>query len=149
MSEAAAEKPRYRVPMVERTGMRRLEERRGLSKLLMPLEGNANHVDVMYLGAFCILAEAAAAGPGISILDTERFFPIVKDIAVDFHRMAASDVTGEYTLGESEIEALLADLERKGSAGYTAEVPMCDAAGELVATGRVTIKLLSHGWNKS
>ena len=146
MSEHTAQRT-YRVPMVERTGMRRLEERRGHSKLLMPLEGNANHVDVMYLGAFCILAEAAAAGPGISILDTARFFPIVKDIAVDFHRMAASDVTGEFTLTEEQIGGLLADLERKGSASYLAEVPMHDDAGMLVATGRVTIKLLSHNWS--
>lgn len=143
---AAAEKPVYRVPFVERTGMRRIEEGRGHSKLLMPLEGNANHVDVMYLGAFCVLAEAVAAGPGISILDTARYFPIIKDIAVDFHRMAASDVTGEYTLSDGQISGLLADLERKGSAGYTAEVPMHDADGALVATGRVTVKLLSHSW---
>ena len=142
----AAEKPVYRVPFVERTGMRRIEEGRGHSKLLMPLEGNANHVDVMYLGAFCVLAEAVAAGPGISILDTEKHFPIIKDIAVDFHRMAASDVTGEYTLSEDQIAALDADLTRKGSAGYTAEVPMQDADGNLVATGRVTVKLLSHDW---
>lgn len=140
------EKPVYRVPFVERTGMRRIEERRGHSKLLMPLEGNANHVDVMYLGAFCVLAEAVAAGPGISILDTERYFPIIKDIAVDFHRMAASDVTGEYTLSPDTIAALEADLEAKGSAGYTAEVPMHEADGTLVATGRVTVKLLSHNW---
>jgi acyl-coenzyme A thioesterase PaaI-like protein len=145
MNEQSAQRT-YRVPMVERTGMRRLEEARGHSKLRMPLEGNANHVDVMYLGAFCILAEAAAAGPGITILDTARFFPIVKDIAVDFHRMAASDVTGEFTLTEQQIGELLADLERKGSAGYLAEVPMHDEAGTLVATGRVTIKLLSHDW---
>ena len=142
----AAEKPVYRVPFVERTGMRRIEEGRGHSKLLMPLEGNANHVDVMYLGAFCVLAEAVAAGPGISILDTEKHFPIIKDIAVDFHRMAASDVTGEYTLSEEQIAALDADLARKGSAGYTAEVPMYDTESNLVATGRVTVKLLSHDW---
>lgn len=145
MSESAA-KPVYRVPFVERTGMRRIEERRGHSKLLMPLEGNANHVDVMYLGAFCVLAEAVAAGPGISVLDTARHFPIIKDIAVDFHRMAASDVTGEYTLSEEQIAAIDADLARKGSAGYLAEVPMHDAEGALVATGRVTVKLLSHDW---
>lgn len=138
--------PVYRVAFVERTGMRKLEERRGYSHLLMPLADNANHVGVMYLGAFCVLAEAAAAGPGISILDTARFFPIIKDIAVDFHRMAASDVTAEYALSEETIAALLADLERKGSAGYTAEVPMHDAEGALVATGRVTVKLLSHDW---
>ncbi|WP_324828519.1 PaaI family thioesterase [Qipengyuania zhejiangensis] len=144
MSEA----PVYRVPFVERTGMRRIEERRGHSRLLMPLEPNANHVDVMYLGAFCVLAEAAAAGPGISILDTTRYFPIIKDIAVDFHRMAASDVIGEFSLSEDAIADLLADLDRKGSATYLAEVPMHDADGVLVATGRVTVKLLSHEWKK-
>lgn len=142
------QQPKYTVPFVERTGMQRIEERRGYSHLRMPLEPNANHVNVMYLGAFTVLAEAAAAGPGISILDTRKYFPIVKDIAVDFHRMAASDVTAEFGLSENEMQGLLADLERKGSAGYTAEVPMHDADGVLVATGRVTIKLLSHGWSK-
>ena len=44
------------------------------------------------------------------------------------------------------LEALLADLERKGSATYIAEFPMHDADGTEVATGRVTVKLLSHGW---
>jgi len=148
MGAAEAEKPVYRVEFVERTGMRRLEEGRGHSKLLMPLAPNANHVDVMYLGAFCVLAEAVAAGPGISVLDTAKYFPIIKDIAVDFHRMAASDVTAEYTLSEGQIAGLLADLERKGSATYVAEVPMHDADGALVATGKVTVKLLSHGWSK-
>ncbi|UIP07732.1 PaaI family thioesterase [Erythrobacter sp. SDW2] len=141
-------KPRYRVEFVERTGMRRLEERRGYARLLMPLAGNENHVDVMYLGAYTVLAEAVAAVPGISVLDTARFFPIIKDISVDFHKSAASDVTAEYGLSDEHIEELLADLERKGSAGYVAEFPMHDADGTHVATGRVTVKLLSHGWKR-
>lgn len=144
----AQDKPAYRVAFVERTGMRRLQERRGFAKLLMPLRGNENHVAVMYLGAYTVLAEAVAAVPGISVLDTARFFPIIKDIHVDFHRPAASDVTAEYGLTEEQIADLLADLERKGSAGYTAEFPMHDADGGHVATGRVTVKLLSHGWKK-
>lgn len=146
MKELKAEAQQYRVPFVERTGMRYLAKERGYVKLLMPLEPNANHVDVMYMGAYTVLAEAAAANPGISILNTAKYFPIVKDIAVDFHRMAASDVTAEYRLSDAEIETLLADLERKGSAGYLAEIPMLDAEGILVATGKVTIKLLSHKW---
>lgn len=145
MSETA-QKPVYRVPFVERTGMQKLEERRGYSRLLMPLEPNANHVDVMYMGAFTVLAEAVAAGPGISILDTAKYFPIIKDIYVDFHRMAASDVTAEFSLSEDEIAALLADLETKGRATYVAEVPMLDDGGTVVATGKVTVKLLSHNW---
>ncbi|WP_284126240.1 PaaI family thioesterase [Parerythrobacter aestuarii] len=140
--------PKYRVEFVERTGMTRLEERRGYARLMMPLAGNENHVNVMYLGAYTVLAEAVAAVPGIAVLDTTRFFPIIKDIYVDFHKSAASDVTAEFTLEEEQIEAMLADLERKGSSGYVAEFPMHDADGMHVATGRVTVKMLSHGWKK-
>ena len=43
---------------------------------------------------------------------------------------------------------LLADLDRKGSATYIAEFPMHDADGTHVASGRVTVKLLTHGWKK-
>ena len=146
MNDRAVPKPKYRVEFVERTGLKRLEESRGHAHLLVPLAGNENHVNVMYMGAFTVLAEAVAAIPGISILDTKRFFPILKDIYVDFHKPAASDVTAEYRLSEEKIEELLASLESKGSAGYVAEFPMHDADGVHVATGKVTVKLLSHGW---
>jgi acyl-coenzyme A thioesterase PaaI-like protein len=140
-------KPKYRVEFVERTGLTRLDEGRGHAKLLMPLNGNENHVGVMYMGAYTVLAEAVAAIPGISILDTNRYFPILKDIAVSFHKSAASDVTAEFRLEEDTLQSLLADLERKGSATYLAEFPMHDTGGVLVASGRVTVKLLSHGWS--
>lgn len=147
MSELKPETQTFRVPFVERTQMQYLAKERGFCKLLMPLAPNANHVDVMYMGAFTVLAEAVAANPGISIIDPAVHFPIVKDIAVDFHAMAASDVTAEYRLSEAQIAELEADLKRKGSAGYLAEVPMLDDTGAVVAMGRVTIKLLSHNWS--
>lgn len=146
MSDSAVEEPKYRVEFVERTGLQRLETGRGHARLLMPLAGNENHVGVLYMGAYTVLAEATAALPGISILDTARFFPILKDIYVAFHKSAASDVTAEFRLSDAELDGLLADLERKGSATYVAEFPMHDADGTHVATGKVTVKLLSHGW---
>ncbi len=139
----------YRVEFVERTGIELLETGRGHVRYQMPLAGNENHVGVMYMGAFTVLAEATAAIPGISILDTARFYPIITDIAVSFHKMAATDVFAEFSLDEPALQVLLADLERKGSAGYLAEFPMLDADGVTVATGKVTVKLLSHGWTKA
>lgn len=139
----------YRVEFVERTGIERLTSARGLARYRMPLAGNENHVGVMYMGAFTVLAEATAAIPGISILDTARFYPIIKDISVVFHKMSKTDVFAEFQLDEPALDGLLADLERKGSAGYLAEFPMLDAGGVTVATGKVTVKLLSHGWTKA
>ena len=139
---------KYRVPFVERTGLKRLDERRGYAKLSMPLAGNENHVNVMYLGAYTVLAEAAAAVPGISVLDVSRYFPIIKDIFFDFHKSASTDVTAEFGLDDDQIDGLLADLNRKGSATYVAQFPMHDTAGATVATARVTVKLLSLDWKK-
>jgi len=136
----------YRVKFVERTGLELVESGRGHARYRMPLAGNENHVGVLYMGAFTVLAEATAAIPGISILDTERFYSIIKDIAVSFHKMAATDVFAEFRLDEPALEALLADLESKGSATYLAEFPMHDAGGVHVASGKVTVKLLSHKW---
>lgn len=138
--------PKYTVAFVERTGLRRVAAGAERSELVMPLAGNENHVGVMYLGALTVLAEAVAATPGIALLDAARYFPIIKDIYVDFHRMASSDVSAEYGLPQDQQKALIADLERKGSAGYVAEFPMRDADGTAVATARVTVKLLSHNW---
>ncbi|MFT7359312.1 DUF4442 domain-containing protein [Parasphingorhabdus sp.] len=126
-----AGKPKYRVEFVERTGLKRLEQGRGHAHLLMPLAGNENHVGVLYMGAYTVLAEAVAALPGISLLDVARHFPILKDIYVDFHKSAASDVTAEYRLSEETMADLLADLERKGSATYIAEFPMHDAGASM------------------
>jgi acyl-coenzyme A thioesterase PaaI-like protein len=137
------------VEFVERTGLELLETGRGHARYRMPLAGNENHVNVLYMGAYTVLAEATAAIPGISILDTGRFYPIIKDIAVDFHKPAASDVFAQFRLDEPMLQGLLADLERKGSAGYCAEFAMHDAGGVHVATGKVTVKLLSHGWTKA
>jgi len=148
MQETSEEQPKYRVEFVERTGLRTLAQGRGHAHLLMPLAGNENHVGVLYMGAYTVLAEAVAAIPGISLLDVERHFPILKDIYVDFHKPAASDVTAEYRLSEEQMAGLLADLERKGSATYIAEFPMHDTDHVHVATGRVTVKLLTHGWKK-
>ncbi len=146
MTSPPNSEPAHRVEFVERTGLERLEVRRGYAHLRMPLAGNENHVGVLYMGGYTVLAEAVAALPGISILDTERYFPILKDIYVSFQRPARSDVTAEFSLGEPTLKGLLDDLEVKGSATYVAEFQMYDVDGVSVATGRVTVKLLSHVW---
>ena len=145
-ADGAPETPKFRVPFVDRTGIQRLEGGGGAVKMRMPLAGNENHVGVLYMGAYTVLAEAVAATPGIGILDPVRFFPIIKDLYVDFKRPARSDVTAEYALEQEALDDLLADLERKGSAGYVAEFPIRDADGTAVCEARVTVKLLSHDW---
>ncbi|MEE4351019.1 MAG: PaaI family thioesterase [Pacificimonas sp.] len=139
-------RPKYSVPFVDRTGMTRERLDGGYAKLRMPLAGNENHVGVMYMGAYTVLAEATAANPGIAVCDPDKHFPIIKDLYVDFRAPARSDVTAEYELSAAELDGLAADLERKGSAGYTAEFPIRDTGGRDVCLARVTVKLLSHDW---
>lgn len=143
-----AQTEKYVIPFIERTGMRTIEQRAGHAKVLMPLAGNENHVGVMYMAAFTVAAEAAAVKPASGFLDKKHFFPIIKDISVDFRKPATSDIAAEFTLSEADIDALQADLERKDSAGYIADLPLIDADCVTVAGAKATIKLLSHGFKK-
>ena len=40
------------------------------------------------------------------------------------------------------------EYQKQGCTTYVAEFPMHDADGAHVAAGKVTVKLLSHGWKK-
>ena len=132
------------IPFMQRTGVRIVEASRGYGKSLMPLAGNENHVGGMYIGALSTLAEAGAAVAISTILDFERFFPVISRMELDFQKPAMSDVTAAYRLDEAQIESLLRELEETTRCTYTADLPMLDADEQVVARAAVTVKVLSH-----
>jgi acyl-coenzyme A thioesterase PaaI-like protein len=132
------------IEFMRRTGIQAVEVSRGFGKSMMPLAGNENHVGSMYMGALSTLAEAGAAVAISTVLDFERYFPVITRMDLEFLKPAMTDVTAEYRLSEQRIAELHAGLEANGRCDYTAEVPLKDAAGQTVATARVTVKVLSH-----
>jgi hypothetical protein len=132
------------IAFMARTGIYADEVSRGFGRAVMPLSGNENHVGSMYIGALSVLAEAGAAICGSTFIDYERYFPVVRNMQLEFLKPARSSVSAEYRLAENRIAELLSSLDANGRAEYTAELPMLDEAGVTVARASATITILQR-----
>lgn len=121
---------------IRRTGLRVLEMRDRYVKTCMPLEGNVNHVGIMYAGSLFTIGECMGGAIYGAALDTRRFFPIVKELAIRFRRPAVTDVTLECEMAEEEAERIQKEAEEKGKADYTLDLEIRDANGEAVSIVR-------------
>lgn len=118
---------------IERTGVRLLELRERYGKLLMPLEGNVNHVGMMYAGSLFTVGEMTGGLIyGVSF-DIKRFFPIVKEITIRFRRPAITDVTVVVEMSREEADRIQGEAEEKGKADYVMDLEIMDANGETVS----------------
>ena len=130
---AAAELAVGLVEGIRRTGIRAVALRDRYAKLLMPIEGNVNHVGVMYAGSLFTLGEIAGGAIHLTSFDGSRLYPIVKEIHIRFRRPAATDVTMEVELGAEQAARIQAEALEKGKADYVLNLELKDAEGEVVS----------------
>ena len=121
------------VPGIERTGLQVLELRDRYARALMPLEGNTNHVGIMYAGSLFTLGEFSGGAIHLVSMDFTKFFPIVKEVSIRFRRPAMTDITMEVTMTEQDAKRLEAEAEEKGKADYELKLELKDQNGETVA----------------
>ena len=119
---------------VENTGIDLLEYGRGRAKLMMPLEGNVNHVGMMYAGALFTLAEIPGGTLFGSAFDTSRFYPIVGELSIRYRKPAMGDAFVVAEMSDSEIDQITSDLEEHGRAKYVLDLEITDADGQVLAT---------------
>lgn len=119
---------------IRRTGIRALALRDRYAKMLMPLEGNVNHVGVMYAGSLFTLGEIAGGAIHLTSFDGSRLYPIVKEVNIRFRRPAATDVTMEVELSEEEASRIQIEALEKGKADFVLDLELKDADGEVVST---------------
>ncbi|MDF1779774.1 MAG: YiiD C-terminal domain-containing protein [Alcanivoracaceae bacterium] len=132
-------------PFVSRCGVKVLDIERGYCKMLMPLELNKNHVGTMYAGALYTLAELPGGVVYLSSFDTNKYYPIVKDMSIRFRRPATTDVTVEVSIDDHEIARIEAATEENGKCEFTWDVEIKDATGEVVALTQNVYQLRKFG----
>jgi acyl-coenzyme A thioesterase PaaI-like protein len=121
-------------PFVERAGLELLHLERGRAVLRLPFEPNINHVGMVYAGALYTVAEVPGGVLFGSAFDITRFYPIVGDMSIRFHKPARTAVTVDARMTEEEIDRVTAELEEKGKAKYVLDQEVCDESGVVVAT---------------
>jgi thioesterase domain-containing protein len=135
-SEAITEFIQGAVPFVQRMGLRVEELRPGYVKLMTPLAGNENHIGSVYAGALFTLAEIPGGALFLTLFDVKVFYPVVKEMTIQFLRPARSDVTITLSLPEAEVQRIRTDAEQHGKAEFILEGDIRDSAGEKVARTR-------------
>jgi acyl-coenzyme A thioesterase PaaI-like protein len=120
------------IPFASRNGFKVLDVKPGYVKAFMPLKPNKNHFNAMYAGALFTVAELP--GGIISILSfDERYFPILKDMKIEFLKVAKTDVTVEFTISLDELNHIKSEAEKHGKCPFVLEGTIKDKSGEVVA----------------
>lgn len=124
------------IAFVQRSGLKADVLEVGHVRLRMPLAGNQNHIGSMYAGALFTLAEIPGGALFLTSFDTQRFYPIVKEMNLRFRRPATGDIQVEASLSEAQIEQLQKQATEEGKAEYVLELQLTDDSGEVVAQSR-------------
>jgi acyl-coenzyme A thioesterase PaaI-like protein len=135
------------VEPIRKTGLRVLALRDRYAKLLMPLEGNVNHVGMMYAGSLFTLGEIAGGAIHMVSFDMSKLFPIVKRVEIRFRRPALSDVTMEVELSAEEASRIESEALEKGKADFGLALELEDAGGQVVAivSGTWQVRTIAQG----
>ena len=124
------------IPIAHKMGVKVVEARPGFAATSVPAEGNGNHFGVIYAGVLFTVAEVLGGIIPLITFDRSKYFPLVKNLDIQFVVMAKSDVRAEATLDDQTIARVEAEAAERGKADFTLEAVVTDADGQTVATTR-------------
>ncbi|GLK90541.1 PaaI family thioesterase [Pseudomonas turukhanskensis] len=142
--EIARQLTEEQIAFVKRSGLKAEVLEPGCVQLLMPLAGNQNHIGSMYAGALFTLAEIPGGALFLTSFDTQRYYPVIKEMNLRFRRPATGDIRVEARLAADEIERLQREASETGKAEYVLELSLLDGSGEVVAQSRGVYQLRRH-----
>ncbi len=134
--EIARQLTEEQIAFVKRSGLKAELLEPGHVRLCMPLAGNQNHLGSMYAGALFTLAEIPGGALFLTSFDSQRFYPLVKEMNLRFRRPATGDIRVEARLGSEQIDQLQSQATHQGKADYVLELQLTDDSGEVVAESR-------------
>ena len=118
---------------IKRTGLQVLALSDRYAKMLMPFAGNTSHVGTMYAGSLFVLGEfAGGIIHGVSF-DYNKFFPIVKQVTIQYQRAAKTDVTLEVEITKATADQIQATADREGKCDFELDLDLKDTDDQTVA----------------
>ena len=135
-----------KIKSVEQSGLKIVALRDGYAKIVMPIEGNTNHVDIMYAGSLCMLGEIIGGVKWAVMFDVEKYYPIIKEFSIKYKRPATTDISIEQVFSKEEADHIQDEAEKTGKCDYPITLELKDAGDETVAivTGIWQIRKLSN-----
>jgi acyl-coenzyme A thioesterase PaaI-like protein len=134
-----------KVAFLERMKLQALELAPGHVKLFTPLEGNENHLGGVYAGAIFTLAEIPGGALFYTSFDETKFYPVVKEMTIQFLKPANTDLSIEISLSEEEIGRIAVEAKEKGKSEFILTGEIKDIDGQVVALSRGVYQIRSIG----
>ena len=132
-------------PFIKRMGVKALELKPRYVKLQAPLQRNENHIGSMYAGALFTLAEMLCGALYMTTFDFSLYYPILKEMKIQFSRPAKTDVTAEIGLPEAESERIEAEAKEKGKSEFVLFGEIKDESGDTIAVSKGVYQLRAFG----
>lgn len=82
---------------------------------------------------------------GLTTFDREKYFPLVKNVDIEFVGMTRSKLRAEAVLNGTTIARVEAEAAQRGKADFSLEAVVTDAEGNTVATSRGLYQLRAQG----
>ena len=125
-----------KIPFLHRMGLTLLEARPCYTRLMAPMKGNENHIGTMYAGALFTLAEVPGGVIALSTFDPSRFYPVVKNLTMEFKAPVTTDAFIEIEISREEAERILKEADENGKADFELNAEIKNAEGAVVALSR-------------
>ena len=121
------------VEAIRLTGLKVIALKDRYARFMMPLEGNMNHIGVMYAGSLFTLGEFTGGIVPAVCFDINSYYPIVKEINIKYVAMAVSDIYIEKEMEENEVKRILRLTDENGKADFSMELELKTQEGKVVA----------------
>ncbi|WDP90836.1 MAG: YiiD C-terminal domain-containing protein [Desulfobacter sp.] len=125
-------------------GLRVLDIEPGRVRLMLPKQGNENHLGTVWAGALFTLAEVPGGILAFTLFDGTRFYPVVREMNIKYLKPATSDVTVEFTMDKDRAARLEARAREAGKADFALEGEVKDAQGNVVAVTKGDYQLRKY-----
>ena len=128
------------IPFSKRNDYRILEVDKGYIKSKIRFKPNRNHIGTMYAGALFTVAEIPIGV--ISTLNfSAEFYPILKQLNMEYFKTAKSDVTVEFKIDDEQIELMEKEAKKNGKYEFQMRGDLKDKDGQIVARSNATYQI--------
>ena len=134
-----------KVSFIQRTGIKALTLEPRHIKLWAPFEGNESHIGTLYAGALFTLGEVPGGALYLTSFDVTKYYPIVKEMTIQYVRPAKTAVTIEITMEAEEVDRIQAEADADGKSEFILEGEIKDENSEVVAKTRAVYQLRAFG----
>lgn len=132
------------IPFTVRNGFRVEELAPGYVRASIPLKGNRNHFGTLYAGAYFLVAEIPGGVLTLFNLGPD-YVPILKEMTLQYHQAAKSDVTVVFSMAPAALAAIKRQADESGKAVFTLEGKLTDAKGTHVASSVAHYQVRKRG----